>query len=94
MEDVTTLLTHDRIKNYFIGGFMASIEQKFAQIISNLSKKKTSLYIGDLAWSLGRERFISDLENQNEIETAHSRHDRGNCSDRLQPRFSRGFSVG
>jgi len=68
MEDVTTLLTHDRIKNYFIGGFMASIEQKFAQIISNLSKKKTSLYIGDLAWSLGRERFISDLENQNEID--------------------------
>ena len=49
-------------------GFMMKIEQKFSLIISNLLKKKASLYIGDLAWSLGREKYISDLGGQNEID--------------------------
>jgi len=42
------------------------ISQKFALLISDLSKKKEALYVGDLAWTLGREEYIQGLRRSSE----------------------------
>jgi len=39
---------------------MDKVAQKFGLIISSLTKNDT-LYIGDLAWTMGREKSISDI---------------------------------
>jgi len=44
------------------------IEQKFGLIVSKLSKKGDALYIGDLAWTLGREDKIKNLGGQTKEE--------------------------